>query len=538
MNIASWFHQFWQAPNDRKSLTAGMPIKRVSQPSDASALTDLMQSGPLPYISPRKFPVEVYDLLSFITTFNPDVRQVVRHVVELGNTGHIVTLRGGTEAAIDAAVARINAQAKAMYPFAAGVDGLVNALFSQIARFGGTATEWVPNQSLTGIEQAFVVPIGQIRWIPRTDNMGYTPVQKPVSSIVGQDLQSFIHLNPRTFHYMNLETDEDSPYAMPPFIAALGPLSVQKNMMDNIKKVVKKLGIMGLLTYSVEPPPSKPGETDEAYQARCLDYLNTMAQQVQGTFSEGMALGFKGSFDFDIKSLMGDARGITEIFNLNEQQVFSGLGSDPAMHGRTYSTTETYASVMYSKLTSQLRNTQLLVAHTLEFGYGLDLLLAGIPSDVVVAFNPSKALNNLQESQAEMIDIANASALYREGIIDQNGKARYLGFQKPALSEPLPDPSLANDKNLNQRPNLGGPDNEEKASSKQPKQPKEGTQHSARFEFKHGHYTVAVDMNYLDLNGKPVAAQLSASEEDKEARARSDSYRRYLRPGSDDAGRC
>lgn len=534
MNIFSFLSKI-KPQQDPK---AGLPMRRVSIPSDNVNLFDIAKgSGPVPFINPKKFPVEIYELLGYLTMFNPDLRQACKHVVELGNTGHLLTVKSETDAAIDAIVNRIETQAPTMYPFAAGVDGLVNALFSQIIRFGATSTEWVPNRKLDGVEQVFLVPVKQIRWIMRQDKMGYIPVQKPDGMVVTNP-QNYVQLNPRTYHYMNLETDEDSPYAIPPFVAAIGPVAIQKMMTDNIRKITKKLGIMGMLTYSVEPPVQRPGESEDVYTTRCLEFLNTMAAQVQGTFSEGIALGFKGAFDFDVQSITGDARGVTDIFNLNENQLFSAIGSDPAMHGRTSATTETYASVMYSKMISQLRNTQLITAHALEFGFSLDLLLSGIPADgLSIAFRPSEALNNLQESQSEMIDIANASALYKEGVIDQHEKARRLGYQKPALAEPLPDPSLANDKNLNQRPNTGGGgDNKEKASTTSKKQPKESQ--SVRFELNQqtGKYKHVVDMHYLTLNGKPTPITLA--EEVQEPAPEGSHFRRYLQRSHGDAGHC
>ena len=530
------------AEADNANSKKGLPMKRKSLPSDdINLLTVLKNQGPIPFLTPKKFPVEIYEILGWLTIHNPDLRQAVKHITELGNTGHLLTVEGDSDAAMDAIIRRLSETSARIFPYSAGIDGLVNSIFSQVARFGATATEWVPDSKLSRVEQVFVIPIRQIRWVQDGPMFAYRPVQKPDNVLISNP-GAFVDLNPRTFHYMNLETDEDSPYAIPPFVAALGPVAIQKIMTDNIRKIVKKLGIMGMLTYSVEPPAQKPGESDAEYNQRCLKFLDEMATQVQGTFAEGLAMGFKGAFEFDVQSVTGDARGVADIFNLNEQQLFSGIGSDPAMHGRTYATTETYASVMYSKMISQLRNTQMLAAHTLEFGFNLDLLLAGIPAkNLKAAFRPSEALNNLQESQAEMIDIANASALYKEGVIDQNEKARRLGYQKPALPEPMPDPSLAQDKNLNQRNNTGGgPDNDEKASKSQPKQPKESYKIQLELS-RHGAYKQVVDMHYLELNGKPMPVKtvsLADGEGSEPDPVVDNHYRRYLRRDPGHAGCC
>ncbi|HEY6022472.1 MAG TPA: hypothetical protein VIY48_22200, partial [Candidatus Paceibacterota bacterium] len=215
-------------------------------------------------------------------------------------------------------------------------------------------------------------------------------------------------------------------------------------------------------------------EADDKYQARCLAYLSQVTDQMKDSFGEGIAAGFQGAFDFDVKSITSDTRGIAEIFKLNEEQLFSAIGADPAMHGRTYSTTETYASVVFSKMISQLCNYQRVVASGLNFGYGLDLLMAGITANVAVTFNRSEALSNLQEAQSDMIEIANGVAKYNQGIIDQQKLANELGYASPALPEPRPippDPNKAGagspqDKNLDQRG--GGAANTPNAKKKQP----------------------------------------------------------------------
>jgi hypothetical protein len=271
---------------------------------------------------------------------------------------------------------------------------------------------------------------------------------------------------------------DNCPYAIPPFLAALEPVSLQRSMIKNIHKVIKKLGIMGLMTYAVEPPRAHPGESDKKYQERCLKYLNEITDQIKEGFGDGIAAGFKGAFEFTIQGVSGDARGIAEMFKQNEEQLFSAIGADPAMHGRTYSTTETYASVVYSKMVSQLANVQRMVGTSLAFGWNLDFLLAGLPTTAGFRFKASQALSNLQEAQAEMVEIANAEALYQGGVIDQQEKANRLGYATAAEEEPLPDPAIAQDQNISQRTG-GKSDNTGNPKKKQAKTQK----HSVEFEF-------------------------------------------------------
>lgn len=476
-----------QSSPDSKQTVSGLPTTRVSLPDDFGVLVANVGDGMINYVTPKRWPIFIYDLITNLTLNNADLRQAIGHIVQLGNTGHLVSVQGDSDNTITAAVERIETQSENIFPFTGGPDGLINSLFAQAARNGAISAEWVPRQDLKGVDKVFLVPVRDIRWVPRNDAMGYYPVQVPTNSVFPPNVVpgAGIPLNLRTYYYANVERLEDSPYAVPPFLAALEPVAMQRSMYKNIHKIVKKVGIMGLMTYKVTPPQLRPGESDEKYQARCLAYLETITKQVTDNFGDGVAAGFQGAFDFDVQSVTTDARGIAEIFKLNEEQLFSAIGADPAMHGRTYSTTETYASVVFSKMISQLMTYQCIVAKGLDFGWGLDLLMAGISAKVSVSFNKSQALSNLQEAQSDMIEIANGIAKYNQGIIDQQKLANELGYPQPAQQEPRPipiDPNKAgagspNDKNLDQRG--GGAANTPNAKKKQPK---EQASHTFQFD--------------------------------------------------------
>jgi len=523
---------------------AGLPTKRVSIPEDLPFLQSLASDmGLFSFVLPKKWPMEIYDLLVNLSLQNPDLRQAVGHIIQLGNTGHLISVNAEEDAKIEAAVARIEKMSNQIFPYSVGPDGLVNALFGQIARSGATSMEWVPNRQLDGVEKVFLVPVSEIRWVPKMDRMGYYPVQIPKFQMAIMSHLAPIVLNERTFHYSNLEMMEGSPYALPPFLAALEPIQLQRLMLKSINKVMKKAGLMGLMTYSTEPPAQKPGELGEAYYDRCSRYLDKITDQIKNNFADGIAVGFKGAFEFEVNSVTADARGIAEIFKLNEEQLFSAIGADPAMHGRTYSTTETYASVVYSKMISQLKSIQGMVGHALEFGWGLDLALAGLTADIIVSFKSSQALSNLQEAQSDMINISNASTLYKEGIIDQNEKARLCGYTTPAESEPLPDPAMtgAGDQNIEQHPGGSSTGNNNNKKNSTVKKKQGATKSHAIFEFNKdsGRYKHVIDMNYLELDGKPATLKQvtddhshcdhSFAEKKKEPKVE-DRYRRYLCP--------
>jgi hypothetical protein len=508
----------------------GLPTTRISVPDDDPyAMLSLQESKLVSFVIPKRWPLIIYDLMNDLSLTNADLRQAVGHIVNLGNTGHILGVEGETDQQIDAAIDRIETQSQVMFPYSGGSDGLVNAMFGQIARQGALSMEWVPQNDLKGIDKVFMVPVAEIRWVPKPDFMGYIPVQVPRAFIPKQD-NYMVFLNTRTYFYANYETLEGSPYAIPPFIAALEPIVLQREMLKNLHKVIKKVGLLGLISYAVEPPAQQPGESQQAYWDRSLAYLNQIKAQVQGNLSDGIALGFKGAFEFEVNSITADARGVSDIFQMNEQQLFSAIQADPAMHGRTYSTTETYASVVYSKMISQLANVQRIVASGLEFGWGLDLLLAGMAPKVSITFKSSQALSNLQEAQARMVEIANAEAMYQGGVIDQTQKSNLLGYPTAAEEEPLPDPAIAQDQNINQRTG-GGPSNTGSPKKKQAKTVK----HKAFFEYnaKTAKYSKIEWSLAITQHAANVIKSMVDKKDSKQDDVVESRYRRYLQPDTE-----
>jgi hypothetical protein len=116
--------------------TAGLPIRRVSIDDQyPSALANLGQNL-YSFVLPRQWPLEIYDIINNLCLNTPDLRQAVGHIVNLGNTGHIIKMTGDTDQAIEKAIERIETRANYVFPWAGGTEGMINNMFSQIARSG------------------------------------------------------------------------------------------------------------------------------------------------------------------------------------------------------------------------------------------------------------------------------------------------------------------------------------------------------------------------------------------------------------------
>ena len=135
---------------------------------------------------------------------------------------------------------------------------------------------------------------------------------------------------------------------------------------------------MGFVSFLLRAPKPAQGETLANYNARYSTYLSEHAAMIKNNYRDGIAVGFMDTHQVTHQSITGDVSGAKDLFEMNEHQVFSGLKADPALHGRTYSTTETYAGVVYEKMLSMITNYQRIIKEVLEYGIKLDLFLKGI----------------------------------------------------------------------------------------------------------------------------------------------------------------
>lgn len=380
------------------------------------------------------FPHGTLRALKCLWLQNPDLSQYVANIVHLGNTGHKLTIDAASDSVAEAALNRINEAASRIYQNGAGVDGLINAYLAQIAVFGALSSEDVVNFAGRRVDQTVLVPVEQIRF--RFIDGNYVPHQQPLNLFGFQKSQAqggvlgLIPLNPETYKYYAVQTVENSPYARPPAIAALDMIEgPQKDSIDNIKWIVQKLGILGLVIVNLTKPPRKPGEEDAQYHVRAGKYLSAVKEVLSGNFKNGLLVLFNDQ-KVDHANVVSDARGSSEIFRVIEEQVMSGLAMQPAFFGRTDSTTETYADVVYSLLVAQVLNMQRLAKRRQEQTYKLDLRLAGIQvDDVSLAFNRTEARDEHRKAESEQIRQQMILEKAKTGIISPDEAAQELGYE-------------------------------------------------------------------------------------------------------------
>jgi hypothetical protein len=386
-------------------------------------------------------PVIEFEMLKTLKCFwlyNPDFSQYIANIVNLGNPGHQLSVEARSDSVIESAVTRLNESASRIYTHGVGVDGLLNQYLTSVAWSGAISSEDVVNFAGRRVEKVVLVPVEQIRFRYNKDLEIYEPYQQ--SNGFGRDREKslgLIKLNTETFKYYALSTVENSPYAKPPGTAAVEAiLNGQVPIMENIRYMAQKIGLLGLVTASVVPPARKPMETEAEYQSRATQYLKNVAKALEGNFHKGLLATFRDQ-KLEHTNITEGASGVYDLNRMSEEQVFSGLGAMPGFHGRTDSTTETFADVVYYLLTAQVENIQRIVTRRQERTYRLDLRLGGIDVDSVsVTFGKAHSRNAKDEATTEMIKQRTVFEKVKVGLITPDEAAQELG------RESWEDPSL------------------------------------------------------------------------------------------------
>jgi hypothetical protein len=377
---------------------------------------------------PPEIPFSYLDLLEQLRIWHPLVNQFAENVINLGNTGHQLVVDAANDQQAEKAVMRLNETAPRLWEEGAGVDGLINRYLDDIAIFGALSSEDVVNFGARRVEKVVIVPVKQIRFT--YDGNRYLPHQQPRGLVRGAtNAGTMIPLNLETYRYYKLESVGNSPYAKPLITAALeditGPLADGK---ENLRAVLRKYGLLGFGVLSVGTKRQKDGESDEEYQTRMKGYLKRCIEAVQGSLIKGM-VGLFREHKLDFHSVTAEARGVKDIFEIIEGQVFNGTGTMPAFFGRVHSTTETFADVLYSVLDAQVSNIRRLPKRRMERTYTLDLLLGGLQfNGVAVKFNGTPSRNRQQDATAKQIETQIVLEKAKSGIIGPDQAAQELGY--------------------------------------------------------------------------------------------------------------
>lgn len=427
------------------------PYSRSSFPTEASGQVNalLQQYAPLAYM----LPWEVLDYVELLSTFNPDYSQAVDNIRTLANSGHELFVDAKGKRAPANLKGRLEEKARTIQKSHGGIDGLIDKLLDQAATYGAMSGEWILNEDLDDVVEFVDINPKTIRYFWDKDKGRYCPYQKVTGDQAreaekrGQKVLNlaYVELNEETFQYYAFDAAPGSPYGTPPFLAALANIAIQRDMVNNMAQIVRKIGLLGIMDLVIAQLPKHPGEDDDEYEIRANQYLDDYVEVLEDMLRDGGIAHFD-DVELGVTAVAGNAAGATNVFKQNEELVFSGLKSMPSVQGRSYSTTETYAGVAYDIIIRNTYKYQKAVKRVIEAGYWLMATAWGeTPDSIRITFNSNKSLHRLQDAQAEEKEIMNALWLWVLGILDQLTFAQKLGYSdvKRELEDPPIIPSGA-----------------------------------------------------------------------------------------------
>ena len=387
---------------------------------DSSSLADAMRGyvGDLNFLS-AKYPFEWIELIDQIYRYDPNCKKHLLTTISLGNPGHELEIDAPTEQRAQQAIEICNGWAARCFPFAGGYDGATNGLFAQAARNGAVCAEFAAlGKTATELSRIYLVPIRTLRFRRRQDG----------ELELGQ-LQDgrFVPLNMMQTSYHAIWFEDSNPYPIPPALAALHRLSSHKRIMQSIEHWFSKLAAMGFLSLNFQRPNNQ-GESDEAYQAKCATNLQKLTDVVKANLTSGIVVGYD-DMEAKFQNTSAGAGGAKQVAQMIDEDLFAGLGRDPVLFGRSFSRTETWASVAYEELTSEIKNIQRAVKRTLEHGHRLNLALNGFGDcGVSLKFNALRSLDAFRDAEAKMMIENGFRSDYTSGICDIEEARDKLGY--------------------------------------------------------------------------------------------------------------
>ena len=387
----------------------------------------------LDFVEPD-FPIEIIALIERLVMWIPDLSQTVKRIIALGNTGLTWAVEGADEQTLKKILNDEIPEFFEQHP------GITNALMRQTIISGALSAEAVPTLDLSGIETIQMIKTASVRFKKvklETDRSIYVPYQELPDG-------KHLLLNSEQYTYDAIERNESSPYAIPPFIAAIPSIFVQLEGREGLRGLLDRNRLLGFLHLAKEPPRRRPGTTDGEHDMRVRAILKDIRDAFVKSRKEGLVVS-TSDVKADFHSFSSDSRGFEHPWRANEEQIASGLDMPPSLLGRSYSTTETYAGVDYTAFVNKLGNARHPAKRFLQKTLNLHCRLRGYKFKRIRAnWNPDAALQPDRDAAAaksreEAMEarLRWLTSLRELGIIDDEKVASEMGFElaKPARAK-------------------------------------------------------------------------------------------------------
>jgi len=372
-----------------------------------------------------QFPFYFYEAIDNLFLTDPYCAKYLASTVSLGNSGHRLDIDADSEARATEAVKVANDLAARCYPFGGGMDGGVNGLLSQGARAGGMCAEWIPSPTLSQIDELVLVPI-------KTCRFRYTPEFK--MELCQVQNSGLVPLNPTQTTFHAIFSRDNNPYPIPPALVALESAAHHKKITASIRDWMDKLSALGVLIAELEPPPRDTRLTQKEYDAECEVYLDKVASTIVQNFKSGVGIGYS-NLKFQFNNTSAGAQGAKDILQIVLQGLFAALQRDPIFFGWSFSSSDTFARVVYEEMRQGIKMFQLGVKRVVEHGHRLNLALSGLGDvGISVKFNDMGSLDAFRDAQAEQMRATAIVTQYQSQIITLEEARKALGYSDISAS--------------------------------------------------------------------------------------------------------
>lgn len=387
---------------------------------------------------PTDFDFRMLKFLQQMAIWNQHISYAVDNLVTMGNTEYEVNFGPAIR---DADARRMRMHLSQVMPnwydFSSGENSLDNDLLGQLATAGCISAEGTIKQNLDGIRKVVIVNPYYVRFAYDQQRDDHIPLQQ-LGSITDSRARGkypgYIELNTNTYSYMAMRRFSELPYAIPPFLSAIESIMVENDMIKNLRNVMRRMGMLGFMSVLLTAPKAVGNMTPEGYYNYLMNYLEKVKPEIESGFDRGVAIGFKGTHEFEMQGQNLNAVGAEHLMKIVKSLIFSGLKQDPNMHGENYSVTETFGRVILTKMTQQVVNYQLSLGAFKSKLIMLELLMNGFRPDMVECVYKKPAVGDqVKDQEARKGEIENADALYRQGIISHSTKSKMLGYDVPDL---------------------------------------------------------------------------------------------------------
>ncbi|MDI7196322.1 hypothetical protein [Leptospira santarosai] len=372
------------------------------------------------------FPLESIPLIKKLVIAFPDLSQSVKRSLTLGNSG-IEWKIGADENGKKKIQSDIDA-------FFKKHRGITNHLLRQVLTTGALSAEIVPSLKLDSVAEIRLIPVEKVifkKEIDADNIVRFVPYEKGKFG--------YNRLNEEQYIYEAIEREEDSPYAIPPFLSAIRWINSQFKTQENIDKTLNKWGLLGFIIAKFKRPRLLPGTDAKTYENQQKEFL----QGAKQSFEKNSQSGFLATYDdttVDHHTLTDASKtgGFEAISRYIEEQISSGADTDLFILGRSYSVTEAYAKIAGKLFLLKLGNFAYPVIQLLIRAIVLDQLLRGNRFQSIdaswkksISLDPlSDAQAKLTEKQVEAAEFQLILSMVKSGAISPDDGAKLLGRDK------------------------------------------------------------------------------------------------------------